>query len=123
MDQEGGYARRDVGAHGIEQQPELPGAQDDAVEHEPAPGDLRALDEEREGQRAREEAQRREQERRQLRGPGLDDDEVGAPDGDDQEREADVEGAEVPVQAGSLRRDWLGEGDALSQRGGSARSP
>jgi hypothetical protein len=82
-----GEPRCDQPIDGNEQQPELADTDKDAIGGEIAPRHRRPLEEKCQGQRRQREAQRREQQRRQGIEAQPDDDEVGAPDGDDRQRE------------------------------------
>jgi len=75
----------DVGAHRPEQQPELPDADQHPERRQLAPAHRRPAHEEDERQARERVAQRREGVGREGVEPEPDDDEVGAPDGDDGE--------------------------------------
>ncbi len=85
---------RDAAADGDEQQPELADADQDAIEGEAGQRDRRALEQEHAGHRGKGEAQRGEQQRRQVTQCQADDDEIGPPYRHDGEREQRVARAE-----------------------------
>ncbi|GAA4549259.1 hypothetical protein GCM10023097_35630 [Streptomyces collinus] len=84
--QTGGHAR----VHADEEQAELRDAQDQADRHDPLPRHLRASHEEHRRERRRQEAQGGEEQGREVVQADLDDREVDAPDGGDQDGEGTV---------------------------------
>ena len=85
-----GEARRDVALDGEEEQAELPGADQDAIGSELAPGRVGALQEKDCRQEREGKAERREEQRREMLDPDMDDDEIRAPYRHDGQRDQGV---------------------------------
>ena len=98
---ERGEARRDIALDREEEQAELAGADQDAIGGELAPRHIRALQEEDRRQEREGEAQRREEQRREVLDADMDDDEIRAPDHHDGQREQRV------AEGERCREGWL----------------